>query len=114
MHMALVNFSLQTEGKAVVLGISGEIDAHSAPDFDKKMKECLAKSKSIIIDAAKLDYISTAGLGVLMASFNTAKAGGGDIVVAGMPDKIKKVFDTMGFSKVLKIASSVSQAKSLL
>ena len=50
---------------------------------------------------------------MLIASYNEAKAVSGDVIVAGMTDKTKKVFDTMGFSKVLKSASSVQQAKLL-
>jgi len=61
-----------------------------------------------------LEYIATAGLGALMASFNEVKKAGGNIILAGMSDKIKKVFDTMGFSKVFKIVGTVPEAKSAL
>ncbi len=111
--MADVSFSFNLDGNIGVLSVSGSIDAHSAPLFDKRMKESLDKSKKIILDVSKLDYISTAGLGVLIASFNEAKSKGGDVILSNMTDKIRKVFDTMGFSKVLKIAASNTAAKSL-
>ena len=109
--MAGVKFSSKTEGGLGILGISGSIDAHVAPEFDKKLKELLGSTNKIIVDVSNLDYIATAGLGVLMASFNSTKSGGGNIILCGMSDKIKKVFDTMGFSKVLKITADQSAAK---
>lgn len=110
--MAGISFQFKQDGAVSILNVSGSIDAHNAPEFDKKMKEVLAKSKKIVLEVSQLDYIATAGLGVLMASFNEAISGGGNIVLAGMSDKIKKVFDTMGFSKVLKLFPSLAQAKS--
>jgi anti-sigma B factor antagonist len=112
--MAEAEFSLKMDGGIAILGVGGSIDAHSTPQFDKEMKSILTKSKKIILDMLKVDYIATAGLGVLIASFNEAKAAGGNIVIANMPDKIKHVFDTMGFSKVISVAPSLDQAKSML
>jgi anti-anti-sigma factor len=101
------------EEDIAILTIHGSIDAHGAPEFDGKMKEIMKKTKKIVLDLSRLEYIATAGLGVLIASFNAAKSAGGDVIIACMTDKIKKVFDTMGFSKVLKSASAVAQAKLL-
>ncbi len=112
--MAEAQFSLRMDGSIGILGIIGSLDAHSTPQFDKQMKSFLAKSKKLILDMKQVDYIATAGLGVLIASFNEAKTAGGNIILINMPDKIKKVFETMGFTKVLKIADSLDQAKSYL
>lgn len=112
--MPAVTFSVRMEdGSIAILSVGGSVDAHSAPDFDRKMKDVLAKANKVVLDFSRLDYIATAGLGVMIASFNSAKAGGGDVIVSGMSDKVRKVFDTMGFSKVLKSATNVQQAKLL-
>ncbi len=111
--MAEALFDLKMEGNIGVMGIGGSLDAHSTPEFDKRMKSILGKSKKIILDMSKVDYIATAGLGVLIASFNEAKNSGGNIIIANMPDKIRHVFDTMGFTKVIGIASSIEQAKAM-
>lgn len=108
-----ISFTLRMEEDIAILSVHGSIDAHGAPEFDAKIKEVMKKTKKIVLDFTRMDYIATAGLGVLIASFNTAKAASGDIIISGMTDKTKKVFDTMGFSKVLKSASSVQQAKLL-
>jgi anti-sigma B factor antagonist len=112
--MADAEFSFRTEGAVGVLGIKGSLDAHSTPQFDKEIKGFLGKTKKIIIDMTGVDYIATAGLGVLIASFNDAKSAGGNIIISGMSEKIRHVFETMGFTKVLTIADSVSKALTLL
>jgi anti-sigma B factor antagonist len=108
--MADAEFSFRTEGAVGILGIKGSLDAHSTPQFDKQIKGYLAKSNRIVIDMQNVDYIATAGLGVLIASFNDAKSAGGNIIISGMSEKIRHVFETMGFTKVLTIADSVAKA----
>jgi len=112
--MADAEFNFRKEGAVGILSIKGSLDAHTTPQFDKQIKSILGKSSKIIIDMEKVDYIATAGLGVLIASFNDAKSAGGNIVISGMPDKIRHVFETMGFTKVLTIADSVAKALTML
>jgi anti-anti-sigma factor len=109
--MADVNFSVQQKGDIYILKVVGSVDAHNAPQFANKIKEVLVKSKKLVMEVSGLEYIATAGLGALMANLNTAKTQGGDIIMAGMTDKIKKVFATMGFTNVVKIVPSVDDAK---
>ncbi len=109
----MAGFQVTKSGDVVVLKVSGEMDAHTAPQMDKALKEALTQGSKIVLDASQMTYVATAALGVLIANNNVVKTKGGKIVVAGMPEKIKKVFDTMGFSKVFPIASSVDEAKKL-
>lgn len=109
--MADASFKISINGDIGILEVKGSIDAGNAPSFGAKLKEIGSKTSKIVIDVKELDYIATAGLGALMANLNDAKGQGGDIIMAGMTDKIKKVFDTMGFSKVVKIVSTVADAK---
>lgn len=110
----MADFNIKDGGGCVIMEISGEIDAHVAPQFDKKLKEALAQNPKVVLDVSGLSYIATAGLGALAASFNEATSGGGSIVLAGMIDKVKKVFDVMGFSKMYTITASVDEAKTKL
>ncbi|URA10950.1 STAS domain-containing protein [Thermospira aquatica] len=109
----MAGFQVTKTGNVVVLKISGEMDAHTAPQMDKALKEAIAQGNKIVLDVSQMTYVATAALGVLIANNNVVKTKGGKIVIAGMLDKIRKVFDTMGFSKVFPIASSVDEAKNL-
>jgi len=110
----MAGFQMTKAGDVVVLKVSGEMDAHTAPQLDKALKEAASQGTRLILDVAQMSYIATAALGVLMANHNALKSRGGKIVIAGMQEKIKKVFDTMGFSKVFPLAASVEEARKLL
>lgn len=110
----MAGFQVVKDGSVVIVKISGEMDAHTAPQLDKVLKEATSQGTKLLLDMAQMSYIATAALGVLMANHNTLKTKGGKIVIANMQEKIKKVFDTMGFSKVFPVASSVEEAKKLL
>lgn len=99
------------ESSIGILTIKGSLDAHVAPQFDKALKDLLSGTSRIIVEASGLEYIATAGLGVLMAAYNQAHSKSGNVIICGITDKIRKVFDTMGFSRVLKLASSLDEAK---
>ena len=55
-------------GSKMTLGIEGRLDTVTAPQLEKELKESLDGIKELIIDAAKLEYISSAGLRVLLSA----------------------------------------------
>ncbi len=109
--MPSFNLNSSMANGIAVLNVQGSVDAHVAPQFDKGLKDLLSQTKKIIVELSGLDYIATAGLGVLMAAFNEAHSKGGNVIICGITDKIRKVFDTMGFSKVLKLSATLDEAK---
>lgn len=110
----MAGFQIGKDGDVVVVKIGGEMDAHTAPQLDKTLKEAMTQGMKIILDTSQMSYVATAALGVLMANHNTLKSKGGKIVIFGMQEKIKKVFDTMGFSKVFPVVSSFDEAKRMV
>src|SRR5208283_1851021 len=97
--MAGAAFNLSLNRDIAVINITGSLDAHSTPEFDKTLKDAMAKTKKIAVDVSGMDYIATSGLGALMG----AKSQGANIVIAGMNDSVKKVFSAMGFTNIFKI-----------
>jgi anti-anti-sigma factor len=87
------------------------LDAHTANAFEVKLKEALNSTKKLVLDFKGVDYVGSAGLGALMSGMNIASGAGGSIHIANMSADVKKVFDTMGFSKVFKIFPTVDAAK---
>jgi anti-anti-sigma factor len=63
-----------------------------------------------VIDFGGLDYIASAGLGVLNGQLAAVRKAGGDIRLCGMNAKVRKVFDVLGYSKIFKILADASQA----
>ena len=98
-------------GPARVLGLNGELDAHTAPEFEAAIQSCLDDGQArLIADGSELDYVSSAGLGVFMAFLETTRDAGGDLKIAALPDRVFEVFDLLGFPTLFDFAATVEDA----
>ncbi|MGQ9631876.1 MAG: STAS domain-containing protein [bacterium] len=95
----------------VILKVGGSLDAHTVPKFESALRELIEKGKcKIIVDFARLDYISSAGLGVFMSVIDDTRGKGGDIKLVNLTDKIYKIFELLGFDQLFQIFKSESEA----
>lgn len=82
----------------------GFLDAHTAPELETAFQESIGKGNyRIIVNFEKLDYISSAGLGVFMSFIEEIRNNGGDIKMSNMNDKVFSVFDLLGFPMLFDI-----------
>lgn len=89
-------------GSTMTLGIEGRLDTVTAPQLEKELKESLDGIKELIIDAAKLEYISSAGLRVLLSAQKTMNKQG-SMVVKNVSEEVSEIFEVTGFSDILTI-----------
>ena len=95
----------------VIFALEGYLDAHTAPQFERAIEnEFSAGHTRIIADCAKLDYISSAGLGVFMSFIEDIRAAGGDIKLCAIVPKVYQVFDVLGFPELFDMVDSVPAA----
>lgn len=98
-------------GPARVLALNGELDAHTAPEFEAAIQTCLDNGQSrLIVDGTELDYVSSAGLGVFMAFLETTRQAGGDLKIAALSERVFEVFDLLGFPTLFDFAATVEEA----
>ena len=89
-------------GSACTLTVEGKIDTMSAPELEEAVKSNLPKCEKMIFDFTNANYITSAGLRVLVyAQRELMKKGG--VTVTGVNDSIKKIFTVTGMHKILKI-----------
>ena len=99
------------EGSLTVLELSGFLDAHTAPEFEKAIQdEVDAGHLQLIVDCAGLTYISSAGLGVFMGFIEELRERGGDIKICGLTPKVEQVFEILGFHSLYDIVPDVPAA----
>lgn len=89
-------------GKEVTIMIEGRIDSKTASEFESNVKEEFGNSDSMIIDLAKVNYISSAGLRVFLTAHKTMSAKDG-LKVINVCKEVMAIFDVTGFSGVLNI-----------
>ena len=93
-----MKIDVQVEGRAVVASVRGRVDTVTAREFEKGLSTALSREeKVLVLDLAGLEYISSAGLRVILSAAKTLRAGGGDIRLAAMQASVKKVFQISGF-----------------
>jgi len=87
----------------LVVSIKGRLDTNTAPELEKSVSDSLSSIKTLTLDLVNLDYISSAGLRVILTLHKTMSAQGASLVVAHPKDEVMEVFDMTGFSSFLTI-----------
>ncbi len=96
----------------LVVTIAGRLDALTAPDAEKALLAHLeAGETKLVVDAGKLDYISSAGIRVLlMAAKKAARAPGGRFAVAAPTAVVRKILVDSGLEACLGVVATVTEA----
>jgi anti-sigma B factor antagonist len=104
----------EKENDFYVIGIDGDLDASSCINLDKSISEAVSNGeKKIIIDCSRLNYISSAGLGVFMSYLQDFENNNISLVLFSLSDKVKNVFQILGLDQLIKIVNTKEEAKSL-
>jgi anti-sigma B factor antagonist len=110
----MVIISAEKDNGILIIRIDGEIDASSSIHLDNELGLAINANKKILIDCRKLDYISSAGLGVFMSYIHEMEEQKIKMILFGMSTKVKNVFQILGLDQLLKIVESMEDAKLLL
>ena len=92
--------------------LKGRFDAVTAAMVEDKLNEILGNGNyMLVIDLSNVDYISSAGLRVLLATLKQAqKVERGDLRLAEMLPQVENVFEMAGFSQIFKVYPSLEEA----
>lgn len=97
------------------ISISGDLDANSSVLADESFQDILAKGiKKLHIDMSDLNYISSAGIGVILSHQDEIIQDGGVIVFSGMNPKVRNVFQLLGLDAIFTIVEDAEAAKNFL
>ena len=98
-----------------VIGIDGDLDASSCIILDKAISEAITRQeKKIIIDCSRLNYISSAGLGVFMSYLQDFENNHISMVLYNLSEKVKNVFQILGLDELIKIVKTKDEAKAVI
>ena len=88
--------------KSAVFALAGRLDTVTAPDLEQAFKESLSGITDLTLDFENLEYISSAGLRVLLAAHKTMSAQG-SMKLVNINEIVQEVFDVTGFTDILTI-----------
>ena len=89
-------------GAALEIALEGRLDTMTAPELEAELKNDMGGAESLTLDFSKLDYISSAGLRVLLSAHKAMSAKGG-MKVTNVNEIVQEVFEVTGFSDILTI-----------
>lgn len=90
------------EGTKLTVAVEGRIDTTTAPELESELKASLDEITELIIDFSAVEYISSAGLRVLLSAQKTMSKKGSMKLIGVDPD-IMEIFEVTGFSDILTI-----------
>ena len=88
--------------EAVTLKVSGRLDTQTAPELETELDAVLSGVKDLTFDMTNLEYVSSAGLRVILKAQKVMKSQG-SMKLTGVNDSIMEVFDITGFLDILTI-----------
>lgn len=92
----------ESSGTDLTLKLQGRLDTATAPELERELKDSLGGARALTLDLERLEYISSAGLRVLLSAQKTMNKQG-SMVVRNVCPMVKEVFDLTGFSDFLTI-----------
>jgi anti-sigma B factor antagonist len=86
---------------AAVIYPKGHLDAHNVERFEKEILKLMENHHyNIIINCKDLNYISSAGMGIIMGYLDEIREKDGDIKLCSVSDRVYEIFDLVGFTEI--------------
>ena len=97
-----MTIEIKKNQEETIIEIVGRLDTITAPALDKIINEDIGDTKNLVLDVKGMDYISSAGLRVLLATQKKMQKNG-SMKVTGVCEKVMDVFEITGFADILAI-----------
>jgi anti-sigma B factor antagonist len=98
----MLNITKNTNETELTVSLTGRLDTTTAPELEKELKASLDGVTTLVIDMTALDYISSAGLRVLLST-QKRMSKQGSMTLTGVNEGVMEVFEITGFSGILTI-----------
>jgi anti-anti-sigma factor len=106
-----MEFQIREGAPVTVVAITGSVDRLTSESLLAALQEQITKGNArLVADFTQVDYTSSAGLRVLLATLKEARLKGGDFRLAGVRPDVHRVLDLSGFTSILKLYPDVDSA----
>lgn len=94
-----------------VVALTGRLDVATSPEVEARILEAIAAGvRQLVLDVSGLEYVSSAGLRVVIVVGKKVRAEGGDMVFACAGPNIRQILDISGFTKMFRVVPTVADA----
>lgn len=112
MEEAGLEITVTQDGVIKVVALAGTLSSATSKTFKEKVREMIEKERvpRVVLGMAKVEFISSAGWGMIIDATNDCKKKQGDLAIAEMPDKVGRLYKLMGVDSFLKKYATVKEA----
>lgn len=108
-----MEISISESGDVRILSFQGNLDTGTSPEAESQINDLIeAGAQKLLVNFEQLEYISSAGLRVLLATAKKLKPGGGNLKICCLNQTVQEVFDISGFATILSVTASEEEALS--
>jgi len=113
--MHIMETTITKENNTTIFALTGRLDSNSAPQFEQQLQDFIATPCThLIFDFNNLDYISSAGLRVILNTAKAYKPGQFLFITCAMQEHVQEVFEISGFDSFITIYRSVDESLSVV
>jgi anti-sigma B factor antagonist len=106
-----MNISQTIEDTYQIIALSGKLDSATTPQLSEFLNDqSTFGHKNLILNMVQLDYVSSAGLRLILNTSKQLKSNTKDFILCGMQDHIREIFEISGFDTFLDIHDSLEEA----
>ena len=106
-----MNLETKTVGMVSVVQCGGKLDTNTSPQAQEYVGQLIDGGASkILVDFSEVDFVSSAGLRVLLATAKRLSGSGGSLRVCGLNETVNEVFEFSGFNTILSVFPSQTEA----
>lgn len=107
----MMEVTSERRGTAVIISTEGRVDGSNASDFQDALEDAIgAEDESVILNLAKLDYISSAGLRIILLSAKNLRQRDINFAICSLSPSVHELFIISGFDQIIAIHSSPDTA----
>ena len=97
-----MTITAKKNGTALEIALEGRLDTMTSPELEKELNERLDGAEELVFDFTNLEYISSAGLRVLLSA-HKKMSGKGGMKIRNINEIVREVFEVTGFTDILTI-----------
>ena len=106
-----MNVQQEIRGDVAILRPVGRLDSATSPELERSVIECLEGGcKRLVFDLDSMDYVSSAGLRVILVAGKKLRATQGKLVLSGMREAVRDVFEMSGFLTLFAVTTNLDDA----
>jgi anti-sigma B factor antagonist len=102
-----MEINIKTLEQVTVVELTGDIDSKSAPDAQAQILPLIQPSCKVVLDMSRLEYMSSAGLRMMLSMHRQATANKGQLVLVGLSEEISDTMSATGFLNFFTIQDTV-------